>query len=877
MRFVSILIFLMIIQAPGVFAQFPGNNKMPQQNMNLGHFYGKLLDETSGKAIDGASVQLLQNKFDSATRQRKDQVITIVLSNKKGEFSLEKLPVTASFKIRISAVGYKIKEQKASFDINMQAARNGDFSSMMSGVDKDLGNIRLTKDEQQLQNVTVVATKPLIQLNLDKKTYNVEKDLMAIGGTALDVMKNVPSVNVDIDGNVSLRNAPPQIFVDGRPTTLSLDQIPADQIASVEVISNPSAKFDASGGGSGILNIVLKKNRKTGYNGNLRASIDTRGRPGVGGDINLRQNKLNLFASGFGSIRKSISTISSSRSEQINTGLSVNLQQDNMPVMTGGFAFLRGGIDYFLDNRSTITLSGSIVMGQFTNSDQIKIGRDSIKPSGIITETGTRNLLSEPDFRNIGASIGFKHNFSKQGKEITADINTNFIKNFNISNYNNRFFDVNLDPISPLLYERSYGGGNTTFITAQTDFVNPMPADQKIEAGLRMLRREFNSYNLNEAGLDPNNLTPLTTLDVRYSFIDEVYAGYLTYSKQYKKFSYQLGGRVESSRYSGILKTKNQSFSNEFPLSFFPSAFITYKLSKKEDIQLNYSRKVNRPGFFQLIPFIDYSDSLNLSIGNPNLIPEFTNLVEFSYSNQYKSGHTFLGTIYGRYTNNLITRYQYRDINPNPAKPDSVLFTTFANATRSYSAGIELTGKNKITKWWDLTTNLNFFHIAVEASNLAATGNTQLNSWFGKLNNNIKLPKKYSVQLTADYQAKTLLPQASGGNRGMMGGGPFGQVPTTAQGYIKAFYGVDIAIRKDFMKNNAASLTLQFSDIFRSRFNSTFAASSFFTQEYERIRDPQLGRLSFNWRFGKLDVSLFKRKNIKGEMENMQNMQQGVN
>src|SRR6202012_3721887 len=192
---------------------------------------------------------------------------------------------------------------------------NGDNQQAMSraiqalnAVDKDLGNIKLTEDAQNLEQVTVTASKPLIQMGVDRKIYNVEKDISAQGGSATDVMKNVPSVQVDIDGNVTLRNSTPTIFVDGRPTTLTLDQIPADAIQGVEIITTPGAKYDASGGTSGILNIVLKKNRKAGYNGNLRAGIDQRGRGNVGGDINVKQGKINFFLGGNYSQRKSIST-----------------------------------------------------------------------------------------------------------------------------------------------------------------------------------------------------------------------------------------------------------------------------------------------------------------------------------------------------------------------------------------------------------------------------------------------------------------------------------------------------------------------------------------------------------------------------------------
>ncbi|HNH22879.1 MAG TPA: outer membrane beta-barrel protein, partial [Ferruginibacter sp.] len=244
-------------------------------------------------------------------------------------------------------------------------------------------------------------------------------------------------------------------------------------------------------------------------------------------------------------------------------------------------------------------------------------------------------------------------------------------------------------------------------------------------------------------------------------------------------------------------------------------------------------------------------------------------------SNQYKAGNSLLATVYFRNTNDLITRYQYKDANPNPARADSVIITTYANANRSYTVGLELTGKNKPAKWWDLTTNLNLFNSTIKAGNIPGTVSSSLFSWFAKINNNFKLPKNFSIQLSADYTAKTLVAPGGGGNRGMgmMFGG--GSQPS-AQGYIKPIFGADFSIRKEFLKNNAASITLQFSDIFRTRLYATHNESAFFVQDNERRRDPQFVRLNFNWRFGKIDVSLFKRKNLKGEMENMQNAQQGM-
>jgi len=874
---IAILFILTALAAYGAMAQMPGSGRgmMGGGNMNLGHFYGKVLESTSGKPLEAASVQLIQNKFDSISKKRKDVVVSGMLTTKKGEFSLENLPVMGAYKLKITAIGFKPIEQKVNFELNMGAAKNGDFSSMLSGVDKDLGNFKMEVDAQQLQNVTVTGTRPLLTMGIDRKIFNVEKNLTSVGGTAVDVMKNVPSLNVDIDGNVSLRNAAPQIFVDGRPTTLTLEQIPADAIASVEIITNPSAKFDASGGGAGILNIVLKKNRKAGYNGNIRAGIDMRGRPGLGGDFNVKQGKVNFFVAGQGGLRKSISTVSSDRVDYLGN-TKAYLAQNNKPINQGAFGFARLGMDWFVDNRNTITIGGNIMRGHFRTNDLISIYRDTVNGGTTISDYGSRTSKNVGDFTNYGSTLSFKHNFARANRDWTADINYNYSKNKNSGDYNTQYFFTNNNPKSPAYIERSLGGGTTQNITVQTDYADPFTKTMKIEAGLRAAIRKFTSFNDNYVQSAPGQYSLIPGLSNNYRFNDAVYAGYLTFAQQLKKFNYQLGLRLESSAYDGNLVSRNQQFSTKYPFSLFPSAFATYKLTDKQDLQVNYSRKINRPNFFQLIPFIDYSDSLNLSVGNPNLVPEFTNLLELSYSNQYKNNSTFLATVYMRNTNDLITRYSYKDANPNPAKSDSVIISTYANANRSYTFGLELTGKNKPAKWWDLTTNLNLFNSTIKAGNLAGGITSSQFSWFAKVNNNFKLPKNFSIQLSGDYTAKTLVAPGGGGNRGGMGMMFGGGSQPSAQGYIKPIFGADLAIRYEFLKNNAASFTLQFSDIFRTKLYATHNESVFFMQDNQRRRDPQFMRLNFNWRFGKLDVSLFKRKNLKGEMENMQNAQQGM-
>ncbi|NOT90693.1 TonB-dependent receptor [Ferruginibacter sp.] len=876
----SVALFLLSIatsaQMPGARGQMGGG-----QNMNVGHFYGKIIDSATNKPIDAASVQLIQNKLDTITKKRKDVVVSGMLTTKKGEFSLENLPVMAQYKLKITAMGYKTIERKVAFQLNMAGMKTGDMSGLLNGVDKDLGNIKLDIDAQQLQNVTVVSNKSLMTMNIDRKVFNVEKNLTSVGGTAVDVMKNVPSLNVDIDGNVTMRNAAPQIFVDGRPTTMTLDQIPADAIATVELITNPSAKFDASGGGAGILNIVMKKNRKAGYNGNVRASIDSRGRPGFGGDINIKQQKVNFFAAGMLAMRKSKSDVITERTDFLPNSIAHSLQTNN-PVNKGFFAFGRMGMDYFLNNRNTFTIGGNIVRGQFKTNDLLNSINDTTYTSGAVFETGNRSSYSIGNFRNYGSTLSYKHNYAKAGKELTADLNFNYSKNDNKSDNDQKQYTANSNPKGFNLLQNTTGGGTTKFFTVQTDFTNPITEKMKMEMGVRAAYRDFVSFNTINNNYKYYTGQPFfdTSIITDYKFTDAVYAAYTTFSQQLKSFTYQLGLRLESSKYDGNLITKSQKFSNSYPFSLFPSAFFTYKLNDKEDMQLNYSRKINRPNFFQLIPFPDLTDPLNISKGNPNLIPEFTNLAELSYQNQFSNKHSLFTTLYFRNTNDLITRYQYRDI--NPVTSDSTTFTSYANASNSFTYGLELTLRDKFVSWWDLSTNFNLYKTDLKAGNIPGTVDQSQVSWFAKINNSFKLPKNYSIQLSGDYQAKTILPASSsgggmGGGRGggMMGGG-FGQSQPGAQGYIKPNYGVDIAIKKDFFKNNAASLTLQMSDVFRTKLSATHAESSFLIYDSQRRRDPQVVRLSFNWRFGKFDVNLLKRKNMKGEMDSMQNAQQGM-
>ena len=861
------------------FAQMPAGVRMGggnAQNMNIGRFYGKIVDSETNKGLESVSLQLLGNKFDTVSKKMKEVILGTLITQANGEFSFENLPVFGNFKLKISSLGYRAVSKQISFGIKMPqggGAAAGNMQQLLSMVDKDLGNIKLEEDAANLGNVTVTAlARPQFELGIDRKIFNVDKNLVSTGQTATEIMKNIPSLNVDIDGNVTLRNATPTIFIDGRPTTLTLDQIPADIIDKVELITNPSAKYDASGGNAGILNIVLKKNKKSGYNGGIRAGIDSRGKINAGGDINLRQNKVNISLNGMYNERKSVSNGITERTNILTIPSKVYNTTDG--TSGGNFRFLRGGLDYFVNNRNTFSVTGNYVRGAF-NNDQIQRVDSTVK--SVFSSYNNIGTLSSMHFENLGGQFSYKHNFIKSGENLSADANYNSSANNSLSNIKTQNFTLISSSIGQPLLQQTIGSGTNKFYTIQTDYENPISENSKFEAGARAAIRDFanvsNQYRYNyTSGL--YELIPL--ISNKYKYNDQVYAAYSTYTFKVGKLNYQLGLRAESSKYTGTLLsakgTDSSTFKVDYPISFFPSAFVTYRVNDKQDFQLNYSRRVNRPNFFQLMPFPDYSDPQNINIGNAGLKPEFTNSFEVSYNNAYKPGANFLASVFFKHSTNLITRYVYRDRNAL-TNGDSAYFNTYINADYSYVTGLELTNKMPVTKWWDVTLNVNLFYSQINATT-ATTGTTpaqtlsnSLVSWFAKMNSTFKVVKGLSIQFSGDYQARSVLPPNSGGGGGrgggMMGGGP----QSTSQGYNLPRYEFDLAIRKDWTWKNGktGSLTLSMNDVFRTQVFKSYSESTFFTQTSERRRDQQILRLNFNYRFGKFDATLFKRKNTKAD------------
>ncbi|HXB40195.1 MAG TPA: outer membrane beta-barrel protein [Bacteroidia bacterium] len=827
--FLSVCLF-----SVSVFAQFPGgggggNTKgMNLTNMNFARLYGKVIDAKTKEPVEFAAVALLW--FD------KDSVIAGGLAKSNGDFALENLPF-GGYRLRISFLGYKNYEQR--IFVNMQ------------NVDKDLGNIMLETDAAVLQEVTKVEEKSIMTMSIDRKVYNVDKDMSAKGGTGLDAVKNIPSVSVDADGNVSLRNNGVMIYVDGRPTTLTLQQIPSDQIDRIEIITNPSVKYDASATG-GILNVIMKKNTKPGYNGMAMGGVGINDRYNGMFNLNVKENPFNFFIMYNYNTSTNFNDGFTNKTNLFNGNTTGTFNQTNLARSQNTFQFGRIGFDYNINNRNSITVSGNYVQGEFKTVDNQNSNNKDANGNTLLT--GHRLNDSKNSFKNFTGQIQYRKTFPTAGKELTSDFNFNH--SFGNSGYlntsENYLFGSSTLNDSLSNYYLNTGNSNSNMFNYQLDFINPINDYTKFETGVK----SNYSHSINDQNTFFKTFADLayaqdSSLTNHYSIDNLVAAAYVNYSSKIWGIGYQGGLRFESSYYKGTLTNKGQSFSYQYPTgidnlmnALFPAVYFSKKLPHNQELQLNFSRKINRPNFFQLMPFVMASDQYNIRIGNPKLTPEFYNLAELNYNITWGKLN-YLTSVYGRYTESPITNVSY------PKEPGSqILVNTFQNGNNSFTYGWEHTLKATVFKNLDITANFNGFYtnISWNSTPTVTTSNSGY-SYTSKLMLLYKFPKNISLQLNGNYEAPKIIPQGT----------------TRPQYYMDATLSYNWKYKWMF--------NLLLSDCFNSKRMGTNYVTPYYTQEMSRRRESRYIRLSVTYLFGKMDVSIFKKaKQQKGDSSQMDGM-----
>ncbi len=791
---------------------------------------GKIVDANTQSPLDFVNVALFKQETNAPT--------TGVVTDDKGNFVLPNVP-DGKYTLKVSFVGYN------SIDIPLNVTKN----------ELNVGTIKLYEDSKALKEVEVLGQGSQMRLEIDKKVFSVDQNIAAAGASASEVLQNIPSVDVDGEGNVSLRNnASVEVWINGKPSGLTADnraqilqQMPAESIQEIEIITNPSARFNPEGT-AGIINIVLKKNRRAGYYGSVSAGIihSKGGDPGynVGANINYNSGKIDVYANlGFRSMNFAGGSLTDRYGLNATNDTTSLLNTTN--TSTRGFYgfFGRAGIDYRLNDKNTLSLSGMGMAGSgySTNNFVYKLNN--------FADNSERNFNRTNDGLGTRPSMSFsldhKYEIDKKGSNLMSSLSYSAHKRASEDRYTQNENNAITQDMTQI-----YEGGNTEW-QLKIDYTKYFGEGAKIEAGWQ--------------STDQVRLSPTNTFDETknprvqmneffndFAYDEQIHAAYATYGQKFGNLSVQGGLRAEyftrewTNKYfvAGSLKTFESNY--EPQLQLFPSAFVSYTLPQKNELQLNYSRRINRPRGREINPFKEAEDATSIEYGNPDLLPEITSAFEFNYLKSWDN-HTLSGSLYHRFTDDVIQDVRF--IN------NDVLENTSMNVSKSNNTGLELVAKNRLFKIMNLTSSLNFYYSNLEAGSYTSIYNPSLVttipaqemfSWSGRLMANLILGRTTTAQISADYSSPRLI----------------------AQGKQSAMYAVDLGMRQTFFDGNA-SLSLMVRDLFDTRRRSSTTTGNGFYQTSESYFHGRMLGLTATYNFGNMKP--------KRNARNDQNMNMDMN
>jgi outer membrane receptor protein involved in Fe transport len=797
----------------GILTQILGllalSNPVLAQNWGI---QGRVFLKNQNKGLEFASVALLKTS-DSA-------LVTGSLTRSGGYFGLDKVQ-PGRYLLEVRFLGCTPLYRSVQVIPSVPAT--------------EVGNLYLEEDVTKLQTVEITDSRQTTVLGIDRKVYTVDKDLTSRGASALEVMRNLPGVTTDADGTVRLRNAVPQIFVDGRPSVLTLEQIPAEQIERIEVMTNPSVRFDANTTG-GLLNVVLKRAGGPGYQGSANAGLGTGNRWNTGLNLNLKE----------GASAWSVSyNFSDFYNPLSNRTLRQNLRDGQatetfFQVSEGmlGRRFQMGRLawDYTLNQRTTLTASFNLGDGRFRNYDNQPYTWKSPAPNNSsLTLVDGRQTNQQQNFWRYG-SLQFllRRTTAKPGEEWSVDLNLNQSANGTSADLNNQADSVLVNKFFSRLQENQGSGQNQVY-TAQYDHTRPVE-NGKWEWGLRSNLRHNRSELSVRLGLNGAVPTMDSNLSNAFEIRDIINAAYLNRQLRWGNWGLQAGLRIEQTLFEVTLPwLGDSSFAYRYPNrgqqwgnAMFPALFLSRKHGMHE-WQVNLSRKIGRPGFFQVLPFILFADAQGYRIGNPALAPEFFHLAEINH--QYTSGTTSLtSSLFGRYTTQVITEFVSR-----LTQDSTLLVNSYLNGDRQWSTGWEESFRWNPSKVWTLTSNVNVFYTDVNAG--ASMNNLRQGgwSWTAKSQLAYRPNQQWSVQWNGEYEAPRVLPQ----------------------GRTYPAYGMDLSA--SWNPNKSWTLVVLLSDLANTRrFGNTVQTETLF-QEFIRRREVRFLRLTLTYRFGNSDASLFQK------------------
>jgi ferric enterobactin receptor len=779
-----------------------------------GNVTGIITDATTKENISFATIKVI-NAIDN-------KLITGTLSDDKGNFKISL--DYGTYIIEIESISYsKYKSEQVTLNQNIKSV--------------DLGKFELKTSSKNLEALVVQAEKSSMEFNLDKKVFNVGKDLANSGGSASDILTNIPSVSVDPEGGIKLRGSDNvRILIDGKPSGLvsfkggaGLQSLPANMIERVEIITNPSAKYEAEGM-SGIINVILKKDKKQGFNGSIDLISGNPTNFGLGLNMNYRHKKVNLFVN-YGLAYRKSPNIASIYQEVYKTDLILITEQSRNGTLAGLNNNIRGGIDYYFSEKSILT--GSYL---FRRSDAHRITYldyyDYLNNLNNKIGQTFRKQDETEDEPNSEYALSYKKDFNKKNHTFSSEIR--FLDNWERSDQlftQNSFLENNSINKPQTYIQTSLNDEFEKQWLFQTDYSQPLGKEGKFETGIRSSFRnmvnDFVVNQLNDSGIP----VVIPNLKNYFTYKENIQAFYGILANKNKKISYQAGLRMEFSNVITSLRDTKETYPRKYK-NLFPSAHLSYSISDENALQISYSKRIRRPFYNDLSPFMTFADSRNFVAGNPNLNPECTDSYEIGHIRYFKNG-SISSSLYFRNSQDKIQAIRSVDSN-------GFASTLPQNLKGENSFGIELAGQASITKWWKFDMNLNFFKAKIDGSNIDKEYIRETYSWSARQSSRFSLPKKIDIQVRGNFEAYQKM----------------------VQGYRLPLYFIDFSIAKEILKGKG-NLNLNVLDLFNTRkIRTNINEVSFYTNAMSQFRRRQ-ANLTLNYRInnGKKVKSLIGEDN----------------
>lgn len=756
---------------------FGQQNKL--NNLNLNQIEGLVYDAETGEPIEFAIVRAFFGK---------DTVFKVGgITDANGKFLLSNL-LDGMYSIKISSVGYRV-HTLSNILLN---DKNRTHKS---------GRINLFSSSVDLKSVEVVAEdeteKSTYQIDVDKKIYTVSKDIVSTNGTAGDVLQNIPSVFVTQDGDVSLRGGNVKIYINGRPSGLMgisrdqiLDYIPASMIEKIEVITNPSSRYDAEGG-AGIINIILKKQKKPGFNGFLIANAGTQDKYNSSVNLNFNQGKINIFGS-FDIKSYNIANTEIKNRSSRPLGKLKYTDQDRDWFRKNLSQNERLNIEYRINDRNTI--AASVLNTHFRGDDNGVLRYNKFDSLRNPTSIYNRVIGEKDNDYSTDYTLNYTRKFKKSQQLLTSDFSYSSSKEITIGEIKQNFFNLNFTPSTKLpAIINTYNTDIQNNLVWQLDYVHPFTKKGKLEIGLKSKNRKINSsYDLDNFIYPFNSFIRDTTISNSISYKEQINAAYIAFKKKIKKLGFKFGVRAEHT-VTDFIQVGNYNEVKRNYYNLFPSTHWSWELKKENTVTFSYAKRIDRPNLSQINSLQKYNDPQFLFRGNPYILPELVHSFDISHIKNWKK-NSFSSSIYYRTGKNDMQRITTLDTN-------GVTLTTYKNLKNTQNLGAEFYAYLFFNKKFRISSSLNVYRKIIDARNLGNSYFTDRYTWNSKVNLNFIQWKNSNFQFTANYQAPTYTPWTNN--------------------YYQFF--ADFAFRQDLWKKKV-SFSIRCSDIFwtQRRITETF-------------------------------------------------------